>query len=325
MIRTSIPTGAALVLCVAAAALPRVVEYPLPREGAFPHDPAVGRNGVVWYTDQSNSFIGRLDPATGAVADYPTPTPSSGPHGIVVAPDGAVWYTANFKGRIGRLSPANGAITEYALPRKARDPHTLVYHEGKIWFTAQGANLYGSLDPVTGQTQIFPVLIPDAKPYGLVAAPDGMLWMALFGTAAVGRINTADGALRTFPLPAPGARPRRLVVDGHGIVWYTDYARGRLGRLDPATGQVREFPSPGGDDSGPYGIAIAPDGHIWYDESQSDQLVVFDPETEHMETLMIPTRGATVRNMSVDSARARVWLALSGTGRLGMIELAPAR
>jgi hypothetical protein len=29
--------------------------------------------------------------------------------------------------------------------------------------------------------------------------------------------------------------------------------------------------------------------------------------------------------MSVDSTRARLWLALSGTQRLGMIELAPAR
>src|SRR5207244_1248117 len=73
---------------------PRVVDYPLPRPRAFPHDPAVGRDGMVWYTDQANSYIGRLDPTTGKVTDYPTPTRASGPHGIIVAPDGAVWYTA---------------------------------------------------------------------------------------------------------------------------------------------------------------------------------------------------------------------------------------
>src|SRR5438034_1925553 len=61
---------------------PIVVEYLLPRPGAFPHDPAVGRDGIVWYTDQANSYIGRLDPASGKVTDYPTPTPASGPHGI---------------------------------------------------------------------------------------------------------------------------------------------------------------------------------------------------------------------------------------------------
>src|SRR5207244_5247495 len=99
-----------------------VVEYPLPRPKAFPHDPAVGRDGIVWYTDQANSYIGRLDPETGKVTDYPTPTAVSGPHGIIVAPDGAVWYTANFKGRLGRLDPATGAIKEYLLPAEARDP-----------------------------------------------------------------------------------------------------------------------------------------------------------------------------------------------------------
>src|SRR6266446_4656919 len=47
---------------IAAAASPLVViEYQLPRSGAFPHDPAVGGDGIVWYTDQQNSFIGRLD------------------------------------------------------------------------------------------------------------------------------------------------------------------------------------------------------------------------------------------------------------------------
>src|SRR5512143_4288011 len=127
-------------LVVAVLQGPAVVEYQLPRSGAFPHDPAVGKDGIVWYTDQRNSYIGRLDPATGKVIDYPTPTPASGPHGIIVAPDGAVWYTGNANGMIGRVDPATGTIKEFPLPAEARDPHTPVYHEGKLWFTAQGAN-----------------------------------------------------------------------------------------------------------------------------------------------------------------------------------------
>src|SRR3989442_13513458 len=119
-----------------------VVEYPLPRPKAFPHDPAVGRDGIVWYTDQANSYIGRLDPETGKVTDYPTPTAVSGPHGIIVAPDGAVWYTANFKGRLGRPDPTPGAVKESALPAEARDPHTPPYHDAKIWVTVQGSKLY---------------------------------------------------------------------------------------------------------------------------------------------------------------------------------------
>src|SRR5438046_2620167 len=172
---------------------PNIVEYALPRPKAFPHDPAVGADGIVWYTDQANSYIGRLDPATGKVTDYATPTPTSGPHGIVVAPDGGVWYTGNFTGRLGRLDPATGAIKEYPLPSEARDPHTPLFHQGKVWFTVQGANQYGVLDPAGGAVKIYPVPTPRARPYGLVAAPDGMIWIALFGTNQLRRSTTADG------------------------------------------------------------------------------------------------------------------------------------
>src|SRR6266480_6052361 len=51
-----------VVLCLLpppSSRLPVVVEYPLPRAKAFPHDPAVGADGIVWYTDQANSYIGR--------------------------------------------------------------------------------------------------------------------------------------------------------------------------------------------------------------------------------------------------------------------------
>jgi len=104
-------------------------------------------------------------------------------------------------------------------------------------------------------------------------------------------------------------------------VWYSDYARGKLGRLDPATGQVRDFACPGGDGSQPYGIAVGTDGRIWYDESGTDQIVAFDPATERAETVKIPTPGSVVRNMAVDSTRARLWLALSGVQKLGRIDL----
>src|SRR5262249_10360067 len=123
-----------------------------------------------------------------------------------------------------------------------------------------------------------------------------------------------------FSLPDQGARPRRLAVDAKGTVWYTDFGRGYLGALDPATGKVREWPSPS-KHAGPYGIAIGTDGKIWYCESGTGLMVSFDPVKETMDTVRIPTPGAIVRNMSVDRKRGLIWLALSGTGRLGVIDV----
>ena len=101
------PVAAALALLSppgVPVAPPTIVEYVIPRPGNFPHDPAVARDGSVWYTDQRNSYIGHLDPETGKIVDYPTPTPESGPHGITVAPDQSVWYTAQGAGLLGRLT-----------------------------------------------------------------------------------------------------------------------------------------------------------------------------------------------------------------------------
>lgn len=319
--------GLSATLAIGAARAPgrtgavSIREFVIPRAGAFPHDPAVGPDGVVWYTDQANSFIGRLDPTTGRITDYPTPTPKSGPHGIVVAADGMVWYTGNTDGRIGRLDPATGRITEYVLPAEARDPHTPAIQDGKVWFTAQQSNIIGVLDPATGRTKLFRPRTPRALPYGIVPATGGHdLWAALFGTHKLAHVVAATGDIHEIDLPHDDARPRRLAVDSDGNVWYTDYARSALGMVDTKTRAMKEWPTPSAN-AGPYGIAIGPDGRIWFDESRTSLMVAFDPHTGKMETIPIPTKGAIVRNIAVDSTRRRIWLALSGTGRIGLIDL----
>jgi virginiamycin B lyase len=317
------PVRTALLIAVAGAvvapAAPVLREYVVARPGNFPHDPAVGSDGIVWYTDQSNSHIGRLDPASGIITDYPTPTPSSGPHGIVVAPDGGVWYTGQRTGIIGRLDPATKKIREFELPAETANPHTPIWAGGAIWYTDANNNRYGRLDPVTGTVRHFTCPTDDAVPYGIVAAPDGHIWIAMLGTNKLGRVDTTTGAMTEFKLPE-GARPRRLQVAANGIVWYTDYRRGYLGALDPDEAAVREWASPFPGE-GPYGIAIAPDGAIWYNHARGDAMTRFDPVTEKSTSLPIPTRGAVVRHMVTDAPRQRIWLALSGTGRLGVIEL----
>lgn len=299
-----------------------VVENAIPRAAAFPHDPAVGADGTVWYTDQRNSFIGRLDPESGEFQDWPTPTPSSGPHGITVAPDGGVWYTGNAAGRLGHLHPETGEIREYPTPG-ARDPHTLVVHGGAVWFTVQQGNAVGRLDPASGEVEVWPVEPDGARPYGIVPAPDGTLWVALFGTSRLLRIHPdAQPAFESVELPDADSRPRRLVVDADGVVWYTDHRRGKIGRYDPGDGSFDELDTPTPDGQ-PYGIAIGPDGRLWYNESASGLMVALDPATGAQETVRIPTPNAIVRHMVTDSTRGRIWLALSGTARIGRID-APA-
>jgi len=279
-------------------------EYLLPHQNppAYSHDPAVAKDGSVYFADQQASYIGRLDPETGAVKEYPTPTPGSGPHGIIVAPNGEVWYTGNAKGLIGRLDPATGHITEFktgdaGARTGAWDPHTPLLLGDKLWFTAQNSNKYGMLDSKTGEVKLYDSPVPRSKPYGLQRAPDG-----------------AD----------PAARPRRLAITSDGRIWYTDYDRGYLGMYDPRTSTAKEWKTPSRTEqqnSNPYGIGVAPDGAIWYNEARQGNMVRFDPKTGASLVVPIPTRGSVIRNVSVDSTRGRLWIAESGVSRLGRIDL----
>ena len=95
--------------------------------GSFPHDPAVSRDGGLWYTGMLSDTLGRLDLSTGKIREYRVP-PGSRPHGLAEDRAGMIWFTANQKANVGRLDPASGDVKEYAMPDpEATDPHTPVF------------------------------------------------------------------------------------------------------------------------------------------------------------------------------------------------------
>src|ERR1700716_207691 len=103
-------------------------EWSVPTKGAHPHDPAVGPDGALWFTEQLQNKIGSVDPTTGAFKEYALKIEDSGPHGLVADSYGNIWFTGNAKGYIGKLDPKSGNVTEYKMPdEKAEDPHTAVF------------------------------------------------------------------------------------------------------------------------------------------------------------------------------------------------------
>ena len=300
-------------------------EWDVPTKGAHPHDPAVGLDGALWFTEQMQNKIGRVDPSTGAFKEFPLKMEDSGPHGLVADSEGNIWFTGNFKGYIGKLDAKTGAVKEYKMPdAKAEDPHSLVFDaDGMLWFTVQVGNFVGRLDPRSGQIDLRRVGQINAHPYGIQVNSQGVPFFCMFFTNKLGSINPKTLDIQEYLLPK-GARPRRLAIDGHDLVYFTDFEGGNLGRLDPKTGEVKMWPSPGGANSQPYGIAITPDGMVWYSESgvKPNTMIRFGPKTEAMARTNIPSGGGTVRNMAA-TADGRVYIACSGVNKVGVV--VPAR
>jgi virginiamycin B lyase len=265
--------------------------------------------------------LGRLDPKTGQIKEYALKTEGSGPHGLVADAQGNIWFTAAFKGYVGKLDPKTGAVTEYKMPdARARDPHTPVFDaHGNLWFTVQGGNFVGRLDPRTGRVKLKTVPTPNAVPYGIVVSSKGVPYFCEFGTNKLGSINPETLEITEYALPA-GAHPRRLAITKDDVIYYTDYTRGYLGRFETRTGKLEEWASPGGPESKPYGIAITPDGTVWYSESgvRPNTLVRFDLGTRGFAREAIPSGGGVVRNM-VATPSGHLYLACSGVNKVAVV------
>jgi virginiamycin B lyase len=297
-------------------------EWAVPSKGGHPHDPAVGPDGALWFTEQMVNKLGRLDPKTGEFKEFSlVDGKNSEPHGLVPDRDGNIWFTANFAGYIGKLDPRTGKVTQYSMPsEKADDPHTAIFDANAIlWFTVQGGNMVGRLDPRTGKIDLKEVPTESALPYGIQINSKGIPVFCELGTNKMASINPQTMTITEYALPE-GVRPRRLAIAADDTVYFTDYKSGHLGTLNTTTRAVKLYPSPGGGESNPYGIAITPDGMVWYSESgvQPNTIVQFDPKSQKFARANIPSGGGVVRNMAA-TPDGRIYIACSGVDKVGVV------
>src|SRR5207237_3259510 len=186
---------ALLLLPVTATAAEVVIRaYDLPKGGGYPHDVAVGADGIVWYTAQRSGQLGRLDPTTGAV-ELSALGPNASPHGVVVGPDGAPWITDGGTNSIVRVDPKTREVKAWALPeaRGYQNLNTPAFDKrGRVWFTGQNG-IYGRLDPKTGAMQVWDA--PKGRgPYGIATAPDGTVYYASLAGSHIARLDLDSGA-----------------------------------------------------------------------------------------------------------------------------------
>jgi virginiamycin B lyase len=279
--------------------------------GGRSRDPFAESANSVWFVGQGGNYLARFDPTTGdmtrkSLDDEP------GPHNLIVGTDGIVWYSGNLSGYIGRFDPNSGRLEKIFMPNDAADdPHTLVFDKsGKhIWFTVQWGNFIGRLTIASRKVELVSVPTDDARPYGIIVAPNGIPWVALLGTDKLASVDPRTLKVTEHNIN-PGARPRRVDAAPDGRIYYTDYRRGYLGRFDPATNKLDEWQLPAGSDAGPYGMAIDRRGRVWLVETgpSSNTFVGFDPaQNAIISVTPIPSGAGSVRHMHYHAETGAVW------------------
>ena len=217
-------------------------------------------------------------------------------------------------------TPPEDCLVVDAFPVRAGDaPHDVApAADGRIWYTAQGAETLGLLDPATGQIERFP-LGDGSAPHGVITGPDGAGWVTDSGLNAIVRVDPDTGEVETYPLPGDYANLNTATFDGDGILWFTGQA-GVVGWLDPATGKLAVASAPEG--TGPYGITTTPDGEVYFVSLAGSYLGRVERVTDggnaqiEFEVIEPPTPGQGARRVWSDSA-GNLWISEWEAGQVG--------
>lgn len=289
-------------------------------------DPIQTKDGMVWFVIQAGNGIGRLNPATGEFKRFVIDS-GTNPHNIVTDEKGGLWFTGNRNGRIYQITDANNfAYKAIKLDSTVRDPHTLIFGtDGIGWFSAQGSNQIGRLDPKTGALKYWPTG-DRSRPYGVVVDSKNRPWFDIFGSNKIATVDPKTLEYKEYAVGEERARPRRIAVTSDDVVWYGDYTGGNLGRLDPKTGAVEIFPLPSGNRSLPYAMASDEYDRIWVAEVgvQPNRFAVFDAKTKaFVAHIPVPSNGAatnTIRHMTYNKATKQLWFG-TDAGTIGHINV----
>jgi virginiamycin B lyase len=201
-------------------------------------------------------------------------------------------------------SPAVGTlnvqITEYEVPTPKSRPHDpALAPDRSLWYTGQGANKLGRLDPKTGEFKEYPLKTPNSGPHGLVADKDGNIWFTAISGGYVGKLNPKTGDIAEYRAES-GVEidPHTPVFDHDGILWFTNEETNYIGRLDPKTGKMTltKVPTP---HAVPYGIVILPNNTPIFCEFGANKLASIDPRTMTMHEYTLPDSRARPRRIAL--------------------------
>ena len=194
----------------------------------------------------------------------------------------------------------NVQIREYDVPTPKSRPHDpALAPDGSLWYTGQGANKLGRLDPKTGAFKEYPLKTPASGPHGLVADKDGNIWFTAISGGYVGKLDPGSGEITEYR-PSDGTKidPHTPAFDHDGVLWFTNEETNYIGRIDPKTGKMTLVKVPTAH-AVPYGIVILENNTPFFCEFGTNKLAAVDPKTMTIHEYTLPNASARPRRLAL--------------------------
>ena len=241
-----------------------------------PFDITPGPDGNLWFTNLAS--IGRITP-TGVVTKFAGPNIGA-PVEITAGPDGNPWFTDPSRHAVGRITPA-GVVDTFTSADLQSPTGITANRDGNLWFTDFKANSISRITPVGVITTIAD---RGDGPQAIVAGPDGVLYYANAGTILLGSVRrllpNGDEEVIGGGTYDDRVAATDLTIDGDGTLWLNDGSLNRIASIDttaltggpaPPLTTVIPFTTPYAS-SGGGGLAIGPDGHLWFTLRNADAI-----------------------------------------------------
>jgi virginiamycin B lyase len=250
----------------------------------------LGHDGLFWFTDTGLNAIGVVKDQNVSLGVLPTP--NSLPTSIVSGEDTSLWFTERNTGKIGRLTPRAVGPGVYndplQTPDQARispDPNSLgVVQEFAIPSGSSPADIAFSPGVFSSASDTAPTL---TNP-NLSQVP--ALWFTMPDDNRIGYIRTSSpNQIEEVVVPTPNSLPTDITSGGDGSAWFTMPGTNQLGHVSKINRQdsgdqtaqrifpIDEIVIPTAN-ALPAGIAVAPDGVVWFTESNTDKLGYITPD-----------------------------------------------
>jgi virginiamycin B lyase len=316
-----------------------VTQYDLPNRLDQPHDVIGTADGMIWYSDFGQQFLGRLNPKTGAVTQFPVPAFKPGylvgSLDLEPDPQGNLWLANLYQGGVSRFDPKTQTFKQWAVPPAAHPDFTqasmvMPIHsdvDGKVWTNNQDDHSFRRLDPATGTWETFgPYFYPGTtksfNAYGIVTDTANGLWGLDFGGTAIAHLDPKTGVFKIVPTPTDRSHPRRGRIDDRtGLLWFAEFGANRVGVYDTKAdnGAIKEYPLPTPWDM-PYDAVADKNGNVWAGSMFTDRISRIDPASGRVIDYQLPSTTNT-RRVWVDNRAKPVALWTGANHEAAIVKL----
>ena len=290
-----------------------VTEYDLPNKLAQPHDVFIGSDGMAWYNDFGQLFLGRLDPRTGKVTEYPIPVvrPDQPKGGLSIEEDknGDIWFAMQFQAAVGRFDRKTGKFQIFPLPEGIyRDSSQVsmiagrfTHVDGKVWLKDVGTRMQlKRLDVKTGKFEQAEEMPEGHAAYGIAADTKNNMYYMEVRNEYIGLVDATTLKMKRYRTPTPNAGPRRGNVDSQDRLWFGEFRVNKIGMFDPRTEKIQEWnvPTPF---TNPYEAVLDKDGRVWGGGMSNDRVVRINTKSGEAVDYLLP-RETNIRHAFVDNS-----------------------